>query len=41
MKTESLIFMLSTFFIITVITISLFIKVLKNNKYTKEISEED
>lgn len=41
MKTESLIFMLSTFFIITVITISLFIKVLKNNKYPKEISEED
>ncbi len=41
MKVESLVFMLITFAVITLITVSLFIKVLKNNKNSDEISEEE
>jgi hypothetical protein len=41
MKTESLIFMLTTFAIIATITITLFIKVLRTNKNSDDKSFSD
>ncbi len=41
MKLESLLFMLVTFTIIAFITVSLFLKVLKNNKSANNNLQED